>query len=429
MTGLIDEIDLGAEDNQTTESNARDKLITARVRLQKDNPFFSYLTMGLNLVETNKIPTAAVDNFGNLYYNPKFIEGLTKEQTKTVLAHESMHVAFIHLTRLGERKPMAWNVACDIIVNNLLVLNKFEFTGFLKKSIVPSNNKYKIGGVTIDNLEKKYVEEVYEIVEKLIKEQKVFCISNSKGDSYKDSDGEVQQFDKHKHGKGKDKETKEEGKAREKAEKEWKKRLSEAYTYAKTQGKEPLGAERHIDDLLDSKLNWKQILYRFITNEIPFDFTYNRPSKRSISTGFYMPSVSKDNTIDVTIAVDTSGSIAEEDLREFLSEVYAIGKSFNQVKMHILFWDAKMQDHYKLDNTELDELINYKIHGGGGTDFRDVYKYLREEIPLTKILIFFTDAEASFPSREEYKTLWVLSKESAPKSTVPFGEVIKLDEV
>lgn len=425
MSGLIDEIEDVPEDQH--ESAARDKLITARVRLQKEQPFFSYLTMGLNLIETKTMPTAGVDNNGNLYYNPDFVNGLNKEQTKTLLAHEALHVALIHLSRIGgDRRPFTWNVACDIIVNNMLKMNKFEFTGLMSKAIVPDDNKYKIGGVVIKDLDKKFVEEVYDIIEQLIKHKKIMVMESAKGDSYKDSDGVKQQLDKHKHGKPKEQESKQEKEAREKTEKEWKKRLSEAYTYSKNQGKEPLGAERHIDELLHPKLNWREILYRFVTNEIPFDFTYSYPSKKSIATGYYMPSIIRDNKIEVTVAIDTSGSIGEKELNEFVSEVYGIGKSFTQVKMHLLYWDAALQNHYQLDNTELDDLLKYKINGGGGTDFSRVYDYMKKEIPLTKVLVFLTDGFATFPSKEQYKTLWVLSKESAAPSTIPFGEVIKI---
>jgi hypothetical protein len=64
MAGLLDEIN----ESEDTDTSAKDKLITARVRLQKSQPFFSYLAMGLNLIETKRVPTAGVDADGNLYY-------------------------------------------------------------------------------------------------------------------------------------------------------------------------------------------------------------------------------------------------------------------------------------------------------------------------------------------------------------------------
>src|SRR3990167_5535750 len=139
---------------------ARDELIKARVRLQQENPFFSWLVMGLTLreVKDGSVATCGVDFKGNLYYNPKWIEKLTQPQIKTLLSHEVMHIALLHLTRArdfipdiekdGEKRQLV-NIAEDMVINNMLVQNDFEFSGELLNGVVPKNNELIFNGTTI----------------------------------------------------------------------------------------------------------------------------------------------------------------------------------------------------------------------------------------------------------------------------------------
>ena len=138
---------------------AKDKLITARVRLQKDNPFFSYLVLGLELKEDNSIESCAVDGKGNLFYNPEWIEECDNEQVKTILAHEVLHIALQHLAREKKRDRKTFNIACDIVVNNLLEQNNFVFGDL--DGARPNNNEIPFRKTVIKNIDKKIAEEIY----------------------------------------------------------------------------------------------------------------------------------------------------------------------------------------------------------------------------------------------------------------------------
>lgn len=404
---------------------ARDELIKARVRLQDENPFFSWLVMGLNLQEdtSGRVDTCAVDTRGNLIYNPKFIEKLTQNQIKTLLSHEVLHIALQHLIRvrvvvpdLDEKKGIdsktkakleLWNIATDLVINNSLVENNFEFSGLLNNGLVPRNNEFlfKGDGFRIKNIDEKIAEEIYhELYDKVKK-----TIENYKGFDIHIYDGKtpIEEL--------------------EKDSKAWKQRLVEAEIYAKMKGKEPKGLGRYIDKLLNPKLNWRELLYRYITQEIPTDYNWNMPSKRSQVLGVYLPRIKKE-LIDITIAIDTSGSIGKEELTEFLSEVIGIAKAFESLRINILFMDAQIHNHYVLDQSNYEDVLTYDIGGGGGTDFTDIYKYIEENVPNTRLLVFFTDGFATFPREEEKKTLWVLTKNSCDVSSIPFGEIVKIEK-
>jgi predicted metal-dependent peptidase len=391
---------------------AKDKLIKARVKLQEQNPFFSYLTMYLKFIEKENIDSCGVDITGNFYYNPNFIESLSNSEVKTVLCHEVMHIALLHLNRLGSKDKMIWNIATDITINNFLVNLNFDFTGKLQSGLKPHNNMIEISDIEIKDLDKKFAEEIYFILLKeksnLTKMFKSFGL-NKMGEG----------FDSHIFSKNLPQEQKD-------LEKEIKKRLSEAYTHAKARGNSPKGVERYIDGILQEKLNWKEILYKYIIKEIPYDYSYSYPSKKSYSTGIYMPRITKE-TINIAVAVDVSGSIGKEELTEFISEIIGIAKSFENVKINVMFVDTAVNNHYVIENGNIEFLLNAEINGDGGTDFTGVYDYLNENIQNTKLLIFFTDGYACFPKEEEIKTLWIINKSGCSDENIPFGEIVRFE--
>ena len=104
----------------------RDRLIRARVQLQEKNPFFSYLVLNLKMIEDERVGTIGIDAMDNLTYNPKWIKPLTDSQIEMLLCHEVLHIALHHLIREKKREHQLWNIAIDLNVNDILVINIFE---------------------------------------------------------------------------------------------------------------------------------------------------------------------------------------------------------------------------------------------------------------------------------------------------------------
>ena len=174
---------------------------------------------------------------------------------------------------------------------------------------------------------------------------------------------------------------------------------------------------------MNEKVNWKYLLYKYITNELPIDYSYSNPSKRSLASGFYMPKMRREN-IEIMVAVDTSGSIGQKELTEFMSEVVYIAKSFQNVKMKVIVCDCEVQEVLEVENGNIQTLLDMKIQGGGGTSHIPVYKKIEEEYPTTKFVINFTDGYTEFPTEETLRTIWVIPKGN--NIDVPFGEVINI---
>jgi len=426
---------------------AEEKLIRARVHLQKDKPFWSYLCMSLNLVEEPSVETCGVDTEGNLYFNPAYVNKLNQDEIKGVMAHEVMHCALEHMDRGKDKNKELFNISSDIVVNAILQADGLQ----LPKDVLKGrNDEFEIFGVKFTKITEKTSEEVYDALwKKLGKQIKAMekaiqkAINDAQGfDKHIYSEGNGNGNGKKKkkcsacNGTGKGADGKDCPTCNGKGEIEiprldWKRKLVDACSYARQRGNLPLGMERIVGKLLETHIDWKGLLYRFITNQIPVDYTWARPSKRSHSLGIYLPTVEKEK-IDVMAWVDTSGSIGQDELAEFISEIASIVGSFKNVDLTVGDCDCRVNGTYELKNANKGEIISKigkKLRGGGGTSHVPVFKWINKNKPNTKFVICFTDGYTEFPPKAMVKmpVLWVVAgyyRENSIK--FPYGKVIEL---
>jgi len=381
----------------------KDKIAKARIQLLSDHPFFGYFALYLKPIEGG-VPTIGVDDRGNLYYNPAFLKQVRIAHLKSIIAHEVLHIALMHPLRVKGRDRIIWNIACDLVVNEILRDNRFELPS---NAVMPRHF-----GIDVRD---KTAEAVYEELRKKLKKAEISISVSEYEEKYKTDDHSKWS------GKGRGK-AKPESEIR-KIERSIKRRLAEAYQYAKTRGKTPYGLERIIEDVLYPKLPWRAILWNFITRHIVTDYTYIRPSKKSVSAGVYLPSVKREN-LNLLVAIDTSGSISPKELNEFAAEIIGIARSFEHVRLHVVTCDAEIHDKFDLTEKTAHRLLKMKVHGGGGTDFRPVFEYAKGID--ASALIYLTDGYGIFPNKETIKTIWVVSKGGQTK--FPFGVVARLGD-
>jgi len=396
--------------------NAKDKLIQARIEFQKENPFFSFLAMNLEFRKDDKIDTCGVDAYGNFYFNPKFVEKLTSKEVKGVVCHEVMHCALEHMSRRHGRRKQLWNIACDTIVNNIILKEGYSLPD---GTIQPYNNEISLFGIKLKKLNEKSSEEVYDellsgLRKKYGKDLEKFLKENGiKGFDVHIEGGNGNSKGKNKFKKGKNK--------------DWKKILIDAASYAQQRGTLPAGLRRLVDKILETHVDWKTLLYKYITSQLPIDYMWTKPSKKSFATGVYTPGILREG-MDLIVAIDTSGSISQYELNEFMSEVLSIIRSFRGVNLTIIDCDAQVNSVKTYRNATPDK-IDMELHGGGGTSHVPVYKWINENMPNATLLINFTDGYTEFPKLEDVnvKTLWVLGGYwRVKKEEIPFGDVIEL---
>jgi len=135
-----------------------------------------------------------------------------------------------------------------------------------------------------------------------------------------------------------------------------------------------------------------------------------------------MPDTVKEG-LDIVVAIDTSGSISDEELTQFLSETYSIVKSFPNVRMTLITCDAEVQDVLEVTNG----MPDVEVHGGGGTDFRPVFKWIRENKPNTRLVVYLTDGYGDAPESVDVKTLWVITEGGTDSYVKGKGEVVWLN--
>jgi len=148
------------------------KITRAKVQLQNEKPFFAYLIMNMTFIEKEDIETIGVDALGNCYYSPKFIEEISENELKGVLAHEVLHLVLEHLSRSKDLQHLLYNVASDLCVNDMLLENGFDL---YSKGLLPRYHEYTFQNsdgedFTISDINKKTANQVYEELLKALKD-------------------------------------------------------------------------------------------------------------------------------------------------------------------------------------------------------------------------------------------------------------------
>ena len=182
----------------------------------------------------------------------------------------------------------------------------------------------------------------------------------------------------------------------------------------------PLEIERFFTIVDSSKVDWRQELHRAIDRHYYDNYRMMPPSKKLLYSGIYLPSLYSD-TLRLTIAIDSSGSVDETLLSTFMSEVEAILIHFPSYIIDLIVCDAKIQSYRQIVSGEQ---LDVEIKGGGGTDFRPVFTLIDESLDIPSLLLYFSDTKGTFPDIEPfYELIWI----SEEKSDVPFGEVLVIE--
>lgn len=136
----------------------------ARNELLMHLPFYAHILFNMRLrrvdISEMRMPTAAVDPWGNMIYCDEFIETLNQGKLMFVLAHEASHVGLMHLARLGNRQESLWNIATDLEINHMLL----QETRLIApdKGLFPKDGVYKLPSGKFIEVRDKCSEDIYE---------------------------------------------------------------------------------------------------------------------------------------------------------------------------------------------------------------------------------------------------------------------------
>lgn len=386
----IPQIPVGFETIPAEDAEAREKLTTARVGLLLKASWFGSMATRLPLVNSDAwLPTAATDG-RYFYYNSKFINMLKVKECEFLFGHEVLHNVYEHLGRSNDNKhnPQIANIAADYAVNGDLIQARIG----TQITTVPTlyDPKYmgwsmeEIYDHIVDNAEKIDIED---LVDQLLDEHLDGEDSNGSGDG--DDDGKpTEGKDGNLESKSKPKYNEED---RKKIRDEIKDALINSAKTCENAGELPGGVQRIIKDLTEPKMDWRDLIAQSIESTIKSDFSFMRQSRKGWQTNVILPGMIPENTIDVSIALDMSGSISNEMGRDMLSEVKGIMEQFTSFKIKLWCFDTNVYNYAEFDESNVDEIDEYEPTGGGGTDFMCNWRYMKDNDIQPDRFIMFTD--------------------------------------
>lgn len=212
---------------------------------------------------------------------------------------------------------------------------------------------------------------------------------------------------------------------KEEEEQEVRGQVAQAMNNARREGKLPGFLERAIKRALEPKVDWQEVLARFLSEVVRDDYTFSRPNPRFIHTGFFMPYLQNETVGDIVMIVDTSMSINEELLNKFGGEMQEVVNTFGK-GFHVVYVDTEVKS---TEYVEPDGEVDLHPSGGGGTDFKPGFEWIDQEDIRPKAVVYFTDGIcSSYPEIPDYPVLWAVYGWYADEFKPPFGEVVSIME-
>ena len=363
---------------------AKVALSKAKIHLmvRPDSAFFCTVAFSLIHEFDETIPTACTNGL-RIKFNPEFFMGLDPEERVYLLLHESMHCAYMHMVRLNDRCPKKWNVATDHVIN--LQLNErgfkmpkcgiadMQYTGMSSEQVynlLPHQAGFPSLGKDLEAPPPDATPADIEELEQQIQDIVVRASLQSKisEDKIGTIPGDIQVF---------------------------------------------------LDKLLNPKLPWHRILQKYLQTYAKGDYSYKRPNRRFFPQ-FYLPSLHSTALINLTIAVDISGSVSDHDFKAFVNEVHGILKMMQPEQITLIQFDTRI--HHVDTIRNIPDLLQVQFHGRGGTSITCVMDWVNENKP--QLLLLFSDGGFYFRERDTTKvdTLWLIHNN--PGWTAPYGKVI-----
>jgi predicted metal-dependent peptidase len=354
---------------QTTISKltAEQRIERCHIDLMNHPNFVAY--SGILMIGSVKIcdntPTAYT-NGRDVVYGREFLTKLTEPQLRGLILHENKHKMYRHIAtwqHLWKQDARKANMACDYVINIEIVDEGKATNGFVE---VPD------GGL----IDEKYRGMDSQMVFGLLPDEDEQGGGTGGGslDEHGWEDGQAMS----------DEEVKE---------------LAEEIDNAVRQGAILAGKcngnlNRSFTDLMSAKVDWREALREFVSSVSSGkdDSTWRRPNRRWLQHDIYMPSTISESMGSIVIAVDTSGSIRDEDINKFLSEVVGIMSNVNPEQVHLLYWDSKVAGHEVYGTGDGDRLMgSTKPKGGGGTSPSCITEYMKEHKLTAECAVVLTD--------------------------------------
>ena len=407
------------------------RMTEERALLIKNNPFFSHLSMGLQLA-CAPCKTACTDG-SRLIFDPAFAEKLSDQELQFVILHEVLHCVFRHCIRGKGLHSVLYNIACDIVVNSTILAmwgqESMMIAGEKAMHLAPDGKEgreYNAEEIYQMLIHQNHTNGIYQMQtdqNNANKSSQMQTNQNPPASMQTDNEGfEKSSFDRHDIWQG----------ICDKAQLQdnWNRKIQSAFRQCGDSTGMPQQVRTIVQDIARrSGLNWKQLLHDFLQSDT-YDYNFLPPDRRYAFSDFYLPAYNMDEehqtADDIWVCIDTSGSVTEEELTCTMAEILDAMRQAG-LKGRISFFDSNITEPepFEFEN----DLKNLTAQGGGGTSFHIIFRYLKEKLypDLPRAILIFTDGYARFPEQKaalDVPVLWLICK--GGNADVPWGQVIQL---
>lgn len=333
-----------------------------KLMLKGSEAFLSTLILALDTKVEEGIGTACTDGI-QIMFDPEFVRGLNDDELIFLVAHETWHVAFMHMCRVGGRNFQKWNCAADYVINLMLVNSGYSM----------------IQGVLLD---RKYLnlsaEEVYDLLPEELPENPL------DGDFQEAGDSPMQ------------------GGASNMSAEEVEHKIQDAIIksaiaaqMSNQAGSIPGSIAKLVNEILNPQLPWQVILSNYMSTKSKAEKSWSRRNKRFRTT--YLPSRLSESMGNVNIYVDASGSVKTEEFTAYISEMHDIRESLKPDIMKVISFDTALKEEFVMEKGE-ELAVNFT--GGGGTCINPVIKHAEQQEDVD-VSIIFTDGHFNNTNYED----------------------------
>ena len=394
------------------------KIERAKARLVIQDPFYATILLDMPTVQDTSIPTAQTDGT-EIRVNPEWMDTLPLDQVVGVLKHECMHVAGLHMFRRESKDPEKWNKACDAVINDRLVN--------AEGNVLPE------GGIDVPGARQYSPEQYYNLLPD----------NKGKGSGDQSGQGQGQGHDQSQgqgesqgqdlgQGQGQDApgdplagDVKPAPDQSELAKSKAKATVARARNAAKARGLMPEGLDAEIDELLNSAVDWRVTLRRFLTERSEDDYSLAQPDRRFVADDLFLPGrMGEDAMGEMVAIIDTSASVSDGEIGQFFGE---LGQSVAEVspeRLVAIYCDSEVTHVDEFEQPSQAEVTqNRRRYGGGGTKLTAALDYADENYPDAKAYVVFTDGGTNWGDPRSTPTLWAITTDR----TAPWGETVQVD--
>ncbi len=368
------------------------KVNIVKPRLVLDHPFFGMAVSKrpISYVDNpQEVPTAAMSARGQMYINIAWAAPLTIRELSFLLAHEAMHFMLSHPLRIKGRNHKAWNIACDKVINDILM------DAGIGDPIE--------GGVYMSGARNMSAEQLYD--EDDADGDGPGGIGNDVGTCISDEGKSVGESESR------------EIQARTKIE------VVQCAKAAKSIGKLPGSVERVVEEMVKVPTNWYAILEHLMQGKVRANMTFARPNKRFVHSGTILPSAAHVPSMGVAaLVIDASGSVSDKEVAIYNGHINRILETCNPEAVHVIYCDTEVRGH---DEFTADDLpVKIEVVAGGGTAFKPAFDYIDAEGIDPEVVIYLTDGYGNSNFTTTHDTIWL----TTGTEDISFGTVIKFEE-